>query len=424
MDSNLYQSGFYYGFLNNKFNIMKNRIVLIILALVATFSVFCQSVGINQTGAAPNSSAILDVESTSKGFLPPRMTTEERNAISNPATGLIIFNTTTGSLNYYFSGSWYEVAGILQGSISTLECSSATNSGTLAIGVPATGVNSSIPYTGGNGGNHNGQIVPSTGVTGLTATLAPGTFANGSGTLLYAISGTPATGGTASFVLNIGGQTCILTRTVSAFVCGISTITFITNGVQVTYGTVISANNRCWLDRNLGASQVATSSTDANAYGHYFQWGRLDDGHQVMTSPTTPVQSTGDIPGHGNFITSGSPPYDWRNPQNPSLWQGINGINNPCPSGYRLPTEAEWETERQSWNTNNSAGAFASPLKLALTGLRYHFAGDPLVVGTQGYYWSSSVSGVDSRGLTFEGSNAWMHPFVRSFGIPVRCIKD
>jgi hypothetical protein len=43
--------------------------------------------------ANPDASAILDVESTEKGFLPPRMTTGQRDDISNPATGLIIYNT-------------------------------------------------------------------------------------------------------------------------------------------------------------------------------------------------------------------------------------------------------------------------------------------------------------------------------------------
>ena len=50
---------------------------------------------------APASSAILDIRSTTKGFLPPRMTTTQRDAISSPAAGLIIYNTTTNKLNVY-----------------------------------------------------------------------------------------------------------------------------------------------------------------------------------------------------------------------------------------------------------------------------------------------------------------------------------
>jgi hypothetical protein len=101
------------------------------------------------------------------------------------------------------------------GTITALNCGSATNTGTLTAGTAASGVSSSVPYTGGNGGTHNGQTVTSTGVTGLTATLTSGSFASGNGSLTYTITGTPSGGGTASFALNIGGQTCILTRTIN-----------------------------------------------------------------------------------------------------------------------------------------------------------------------------------------------------------------
>jgi hypothetical protein len=100
-------------------------------------------------------------------------------------------------------------------SISTLDCSGAVNTGLLTNGVAASTVSSSIPYTGGDGSSHSGQIVASTGVTGLTATLLPGTFATGSGSLTYTITGTPISVGTASFALNIGGKSCTLTRTVN-----------------------------------------------------------------------------------------------------------------------------------------------------------------------------------------------------------------
>jgi hypothetical protein len=102
----------------------------------------------------------------------------------------------------------------IPGSISTLNCSSANNIGTLRRGVLASGVGSIIPYTGGNGGSHTGQTVNSTGVTGLTATLSAGTFANGSGSLTYIITGRPSASGTANFAINIGGRVCTLSRTV------------------------------------------------------------------------------------------------------------------------------------------------------------------------------------------------------------------
>jgi hypothetical protein len=53
-----------------------------------------------------NASAALDIQSTTRGFLPPRMTTTQRDAITSPATGLVVFNTTTDRLNLRTSGGW------------------------------------------------------------------------------------------------------------------------------------------------------------------------------------------------------------------------------------------------------------------------------------------------------------------------------
>jgi uncharacterized protein (TIGR02145 family) len=63
-------------------------------------------VSINTDGSPPAGTAILDVKSTSKGFLPPRMNTSQRNAISSPAEGLVIYNTDEKSLNIYNGTSW------------------------------------------------------------------------------------------------------------------------------------------------------------------------------------------------------------------------------------------------------------------------------------------------------------------------------
>ncbi len=179
-----------------------------------------------------------------------------------------------------------------------------------------------------------------------------------------------------------------------------------------------------WMDRNLGASQVATSSTDADSYGDLYQWGRGADGHQIRTSGITTTLATSDTPGHGNFITSTSSPYDWRSPQNTNLWQGVSGTNNPCPIGYRLPTEAEWNAERTSWSSNNAAGAFASPLKLPVAGYRLYSNGSLDYVDSGGVYWSSTVSGTCARFLSFDSSFTYMDCANRAYGFSVRCIKD
>jgi uncharacterized protein (TIGR02145 family) len=178
------------------------------------------------------------------------------------------------------------------------------------------------------------------------------------------------------------------------------------------------------MDRNLGASQVATSSTDAASYGDIYQWGRGTDGHQIRTSATTATLSSTDQPVEGKFILGPNTPYDWRSSQNANLWQGVNGVNNPCPTGYRIPTEAEWNAERLSWSDNTSVGAFASPLKLPMAGFRSLINGGLATVGANGYYWSSTASGSDSRNLDFSSNVASMGISSRAYGSSVRCIKD
>ena len=120
----------------------------------------------------------------------------------------------TASFALNIGGQTATLTRIVAGTIATLVASSPTNTGSLVYEVSASSVSSVVSYTGGTGGVHDGQTVTSTGVTGLTATLSAGSFAIGDGTLTYLITGTPSSSGTASFVLNIGGQTATLTRTV------------------------------------------------------------------------------------------------------------------------------------------------------------------------------------------------------------------
>jgi hypothetical protein len=69
------------------------------------------------------------------------------------------------------------------------------------------------------------------------------------------------------------------------FICGTSTVAGRAPDSTV-YQTVTGADGKCWIKSNLGTANVATSSTDSTAYGWYYQWGRLTDGHQIPTSAT------------------------------------------------------------------------------------------------------------------------------------------
>jgi hypothetical protein len=84
--------------------------------LIATNNL--RRITITQTGsmaignANPNTSAQLDIQGTAGGLLIPRLTTAQRNAVATPANGLMIYNTTTNSLNYFKTGDgWTELGG-------------------------------------------------------------------------------------------------------------------------------------------------------------------------------------------------------------------------------------------------------------------------------------------------------------------------
>jgi uncharacterized protein (TIGR02145 family) len=400
--------------------------------VVNNSNIFNNSAGVGIGTAAPDASAKVDISSSTQGFLPPRMTTAQRNAIASPAVGLTIYNTTMNCLQWWNGTLWYDGCGNNAppaAALSTINCGGATTTGTLTQGSAAAGVSTTVSYTGGNAGSYSAQTVNSTGVTGLTASLAAGTLANGNGSVTYTISGTPATSGTASFAISLGGQSCTFTIAVAANLVAQypAGSTFCAGGPTAIVDVTNPTTGRIWMDRNLGASQVASSSTDQNAYGDLYQWGRRTDGHQCRTSLTTATLSSVDQPAHGSFIMAPNAPNDWRSPQNVNLWQGVNGVNNPCPSGYRLPTETELNNERLSWSSQNSVGAYASPLKWTLAGYRYAINGSLNDVGTGGLYWSSTVSGVSgaySRALDFYSSGANMNVHYRAHGFTVRCVKN
>ncbi len=283
-------------------------------------------IGIGTT--TPDNSSLLDVKSTSRGFLPPRMTTVQQYAISSPAEGLMVYNTDQQALMVY--------------------CGSAKG-----------WINPNLPL--------------------------------------------------------ISKQSC---------------------GITYYYQEVISpVTGKRWLDRNLGASRAAQSVTDYLAYGSLYQWGRLADGHQCINYTgatagaaqygTTTTTSSSNTPANNLFIRTLSSPFDWRVPQNNSLWQGVSGINNPCPSGYRIPTSTELENERLTWSSNNAAGAFASMLKFTMPGYRDFPDGALYMIGTATGYWSSTVNGINAYLLWISTSNdATVTDDSRAAGYPVRCIKE
>jgi uncharacterized protein (TIGR02145 family) len=364
----------------------------IILSFLISINILQAQVGIGTV--SPASSSLLDIESTTKGLLIPRMTQAERLLIVTAANGLLVYQTDVVPGFYYYDSTitdWQLLSNNYQS---------------------VKGLNTSLNLNGTYLDLTDGDGIVTADLSSLKELPTP----TAAGAMNY-------WDGTAWIELpptqNDGAELQML------------------SGVPTWVGgtppppSVTSVTGRIWMDRNLGATQVATSSTDAASYGDLYQWGRGTDGHEKRTSGTTTTLATSDTPGHGDFITTWTSPVDWRSPQNDNLWQGVNGINNPCPSGYRLPTQAEWETERLSWDTNLTAvaAAFASPLKISLAGNR---DGGPSAsignAGAHGVYYSSTVGGTGGHFIRIRDypSNDVTNIYAadRRSGLSVRCIKD
>jgi hypothetical protein len=173
-------------------------------------------VGIGSAPAA--ASAVLEVTSTNKGVLLPRValaSATDKTTIANPETGLLVYNTGTAALKttgyLYWNGTdWRTLGGtsVVAGSVGAIPCSGATLvPGSYTSGIAYGGI-LNVPYTGGNGGTYAAQSIGP--VNGLTATLPAGNFATGAGTLTYTVTGTPTeTSPTpTTFGINIGGKSC------------------------------------------------------------------------------------------------------------------------------------------------------------------------------------------------------------------------
>jgi hypothetical protein len=87
------------------------KLIFVSILLFCSTMLFAQ-VSINTSGNDPDNSAMLDVSSSSKGLLLPRMTTFERDQITQPAEGLIIYNTTDNALNFYSGQVWFTLGSL------------------------------------------------------------------------------------------------------------------------------------------------------------------------------------------------------------------------------------------------------------------------------------------------------------------------
>jgi uncharacterized protein (TIGR02145 family) len=297
-----------------------------------------QNVGIGTT--TPHNSARLDVSSSNGGFLPPRITGQQRNAIVNPAAGLIIFCTDCGEgeMQYYNGSSWRSM--------------------NMGAGLNPTQVTGITAHTCGGAPNvHN-------------ATIPYGTMTDQQGNIYRTVQ--------------IGMQTWMVENLRT---------TVYRNNAPINP----VADNTMWANNTTGAYCSFNNSTNNDC-----PYGKL---------------------------------YNW---------YAVNNTNQLCPTGWHVPTDAEWtvlttflgsesvaggkmkSTGTLYWNTPNTGATNSFGLSGLPGGLRY-FDGSFYDVGNSGYWWSSTESTTYDawfRFLCFYYGDVLRDSNGKSYGFSVRCLRD
>ncbi len=272
--------------------------------------------------STPNLSALLQLDSTSKGFLAPRMTTAERDAIVSPATGLMIYNTTTNAYNVYNGTSW--------GSIGS--GGGGAGSGSIATGTPgsfayypaadtAVSPQSTLFFSSNKIG---------IGSTSPSATLVVQGTSTAPSINLFVVA---SSSGANFFVVGQNGSTTIgslnnsgLVRTSANGQLSVDNTSYLSSASltgslnQVGYysdaNTLSGANNFSWINGsntlsvNGTINASSTNFTNATTTGQFFLSGLLGkslatDINGMVVATTTYQGTVTSVTGSGNISSSG-----------------------------------------------------------------------------------------------------------------------
>jgi uncharacterized protein (TIGR02145 family) len=166
---------------------------------------------------------------------------------------------------------------------------------------------------------------------------------------------------------------------------------------------------------NLGGQDIYAGTTVGREHhGDWYRFGAKTA--SIYNTPAHDTNNTWDIPA----FESGS--ADW------------SATNNPCPSGYRLPTNDQWaavlsnntQSTQGTWSSGsfNAVRKFGDYLYLPAAGYRYYSTGALSSRGTGGYYWSSSATGTNGRTMLFTSGYVDTGYTYRDSGFSCRCVLE
>ena len=362
-------------------------------------------IGVGVSTANIHPSALLDVSSTTKGFLPPRMTYAQRNAIVNPGAGLIVYCTncgTNGEMQYYNATHWMSMSvgtGSIPISLPTISTTSISN---LLAGAATCGGNIS---TDGNGTISARGVCWSTS-SNPTIDLSTKT-----------VDGT----GIGSFTSSITGLTDNTTYHVRSYA---------TNQAGTAYGgevgfTVGAATigTQLWTTQNLNVSTYRNGDIIPKVENGQ-TWGSITYGAYCYYNNDSATYASI----YGKLYN----------------WYAVNDPRGLAPVGYHIPSDDEWTTLTEylggydvaggkikeagtsHWVTPNTGADNSSGFAGLPGGVRNQF-GSCNWIGLDGFWWTSTLNYstmVWYRKNDYSVSDVWKINGSLLQGMSVRCIKD
>ena len=168
-------------------------------------------------------------------------------------------------------------------------------------------------------------------------------------------------------------------------------------------------NGVCWATRNV--DKPGTFTAEPEDTGMFYQWNSKVS--WSFTDPLTPSDGTSvwDIYWDGNDATT---------------WEKSN---NPCPSGWRMPSQSELSSLVSSgydWKTNGGQfGSGSNTLFLPAVGTRFSYDSTLYYAGSWSYYWSSTRTNASTAyHMNFYSGNAYVYIDLRANGFSCRCVAE